>query len=142
MQKSFTAQIDNWVLQTRARMLAVFQLSAQYVIEDIQERTPVDTGFLRASMIVSNTELSPIKSNSRPPSSAEKDSYSPPVYALTIANAPLGSTIYASFTASYAAHVEFGAKGRQGVGMVRLAAQNWNMQVQRATKEAKASVKK
>lgn len=123
-------------------MLAAFQLSAQYVIEDIQKRTPVDTGFLRASMVVSTTKLSPIRKNARPAPNAGKNSYKAPKFLPIIAKAKLASTIYASFTASYAAHVEFGTKGQRGVHMVGLAAQNWDMQLQRASKQAKARVNK
>jgi len=52
MQHSFTAQIDEWVLASKARMLAVFQTATQYVVEDMLDRTPVDTGYLRASLTV------------------------------------------------------------------------------------------
>lgn len=136
MSKSFIAQVDEWVLATRQRMIAVFRTSAQYVIEDVRDRTPVDTGFLRASWTVSLDGPQPMRS----PNPGGDGGFQPQSYSLQIAGADLGSTIYASFVANYAGHVEYGARGRAGVGMVRLAAQAWPQHVNRAVAEAKARV--
>lgn len=135
MSKSFTAQIDEWTRKTEARMLAVFRTAAQYVIEDVRDRTPVDTGFLRSSWTVSLDGPLPMRSTN-PGGSA----FQPQSYSLQIAGADLGSTIYASFVANYAGHVEYGSQGRAGVGMVRLAAQAWPQHVAKAVAEAKARV--
>lgn len=136
MSKSFTAQVDEWVLATRQRMIAVFRTSAQYVIEDVRDRTPVDTGFLRASWTVSLDGPLPMRS----PNPGGDGGFQPQSYSLQIAGADLGDTVYASFVANYAGHVEYGARGRAGVGMVRLAAQAWPQHVNRAVAEAKARV--
>lgn len=136
MSKSFTAQVDEWVLATRQRMIAVFRTSAQYVIEDVRNRTPVDTGFLRASWTVSLDGPLPMRA-ANPGRGQVNQAQS---YSLQIAGADLGSTIYASFVANYAGHVEYGARGRAGVGMVRLAAQAWPQHVAKAVAEAKARV--
>lgn len=136
MSKSFTAQIDEWTRKTEARMLAVFRTAAQYVIEDVRDRTPVDTGFLRSSWTVSLDGPLPMRS----PNPGGAFAHQPQSYSLRIAGAELGSTIYASFVANYAGHVEYGARGRAGVGMVRLAAQAWPQHVNRAVAEAKARV--
>lgn len=136
-QKSFSAAVDEWVMKSRARMLAVFRLSAEYVIEDVIVRTPVDTGFLRASLTVSLDGPLPIRPDAKPTGTR---TYQPQPYSLQIAGADLGDTIYASFVASYSAHVEYGARGRAGAGMVRLAAQAWPQHVARAVSEAKARV--
>jgi hypothetical protein len=58
--------------------------------------------------------------------------------ALVIAGASLGQPIYMGFVASYAAHVEYGARGRAAVGMVRLSAQQWPQIVNQVVAEAKA----
>lgn len=121
-------------------MLAVFRMSTEYVIEDVLMRTPVDTGYMRASFTVSLDGPLPIRADARPPSDAEKDSYKPQPYSLAINGADLGDTITASFVAAYSAHVEYGARGREGVGMVRLAAQAWPQHVAKAVAEAKARV--
>ena len=114
-------------------MTAVFKLSAQYVIEDVIYRTPVDTGYLRASLTVSLDGPLPLRGK-------QGDGYKAEPYALVIAKAKLGETITASFVANYAGHVEYGANGRAGVGMVRLAAQAWPAHVSRAVTGAKARV--
>lgn len=143
MADSFTASIDAWVAETRARMDAVFKNSAEYVSEDVIDRTPVDTGFLRASLTASTVEPPEIRKDARPGKGATAGSFAGPTnYALVINNMELGQTLYMGFTASYARHVEYGARGRQGVGMVRLAAQAWPDHVARAVREAKAAVRR
>lgn len=134
MAQTFQAQIDEWVAQTQARMLAVFRTAAQYVIEDVRERTPVDIGYLVNSWTVSLDGPLPMRGTAG-------DGYVAAPFAAVIAGADLGGTIYASFVANYAGHVEYGARGRQGVGMVRLSVQNWQAHVDRATAEAKAAVR-
>lgn len=134
MAQTFRAQIDEWVAQTQARMLAVFRTAAQYVIEEVRDRSPVDTGYLRNSLTVSLDGPLPMRG-------ASGDGYAAAPFAAVIAGADLGGTIYASFVANYAGHVEYGAQGRQGVGMVRLSVQNWQVHVDRATAEAKAAVR-
>lgn len=136
-QQSFSAAVDAWVLKSRARLLAVFRTAAQYVIEDVITRTPVDTGYLRASLTVTLDGPLPIRPDAKP---AGAGTYQPQPYALSIAGADLGDTVFASFVASYAQHVEYGARGRAGAGMVRLAAQAWPQHVTRAVAEAKARV--
>lgn len=136
MAGSFTAEVDAWVLQTRQRMIAVFRTAAQYVIEDVRDRSPVDTGFLRSSWTVSLDGPLPMRS----PNPGGAFGFEPQSYSLQIAGADLGSTIYASFVANYAGHVEYGSQGRAGVGMVRLAAQAWPQHVAKAVAEAKARV--
>lgn len=133
-QQSFTAAIDEWVLATQARILAVFRTAAQYVIEDVRDRTPVDTGYLKNSLTVSLDGPLPMRGT-------QGDGYAATPYALAIVGADLGDTIYASFVAEYAAAIEYGARGREGRGMVRLSVQNWQAHVDRATAEAKAAVR-
>ncbi|HEV7253876.1 MAG TPA: HK97 gp10 family phage protein [Mesorhizobium sp.] len=132
---NFAAQVDAWVRETEVRMLAVFRTAAQFVVEDVLDRTPVDTGYLRASLTVTTTGPLPIRENAQP---AEGQTYTVQPYALSIAGAEIGDTVFASFVAGYAGHVEYGAKGRAGRAMVRLAAQNWPVHVDRAVAAAKA----
>ena len=138
MAGQFEAAVDAWVLQTQARLLAVFRTAAQYVIEDVRDRTPIDTGYLRASWTVSLDGPLPMRPEAKP---SPQFSYNAQSYSLAIAGADLGDTIYASFVANYAGHVEYGAQGRVGVGMVRLSAQAWPEHVARAVSEAKARVR-
>lgn len=135
---NFTAQIDEWVLKSKARMLAVFQTATQFVVEEMIDRTPVDTGYLRASITVRFNTPAPIRPNNLPSAGASKNSYGMPTqYALAIAGAKIGQTIYASYTAAYALPIEYGFKSYAGAGMVRLSAQNWDAHVAKATAIAK-----
>lgn len=143
-QGSFSAQIDAWVAETNGRVEAVFKQSAQEVIEDMQApvgkggNMPIDTGFLRASLQVNLSGPVPpsrdnpyTKPNSAP---AWGDSEA----ALSIAGAEIGDTIYATYGANYACHVEYGAKGRTGRGFVRLAAMKWQAIVTRVSARLRA----
>ena len=122
-------------------MEAVFKTAAEITIEEVSVRTPVDTGFLRASLTVSLSGMLPIRANAKgtKPKGHARGTviYEAAPYALVINGAELGDTIYASFVASYAAHVEYGAEGRAGHGMVRLAAQNWQQNVNQAIARVK-----
>lgn len=134
-QQSFSAEVDAWTAKSRKLLEAVLKTSSQFVIEDVVDRTPVKTGFLRASLTVSLDGPLPMRSPNPGGSHAPQD------YSLSINNADLDDTIYATFVANYAGHVEYGARGRAGVGMVRLASQNWQQHVNRAVAEAKARVR-
>lgn len=131
---SFSAAIDEWVRKTEQRTEAVFKTAAQYVVEDVILRTPVDTGYLRASLTVTLDGPLPMRGT-------QGDGYQAQPYSLAIAGAELGDTIHASFVANYAGHVEYGARGRAPRRMVGLAAQGWQAHVDRAVAEAKARVK-
>lgn len=133
MAQRFSAQVDAWVLKSRRRTEAVFKTAAQNVIGEVVDRTPVDTGYLRGSLTVTFNEPVPMRGK-------RGDGYVAAPYALAIAEAQLGQVIYASFGASYAGYVEYGAGGRRGAGMVRLSAQNWPRHVANAVSEAKARV--
>lgn len=130
---NFSAEVDAWVRQSQARLVAVFKTSAQFVIQDVVGRVPVDTGFLKNSL---TTSLEGAVSMNRDPASG----YVAPPISMAIVRAQLGDVITASFAANYAGHVEYGARGRAGVAMVRLAAQNWQAHVSTATALAKARV--
>lgn len=132
-QQSFQAQVDKWVLETRQRMIAVFRTAAQFVIEDVIERTPVDTGYARASWTVSLDGPMPMRG-------AKGDGYQAPPYSLSIAGADLGDTIYLSAVANYMTYLEHGHSQQAPNGMVRLAAQAWPTHVAKAVAAAKARV--
>ncbi|MDF1599721.1 HK97 gp10 family phage protein [Mesorhizobium sp. YIM 152430] len=112
----------------------MFRASAQFVIEDVRARTPRDTGYLVNSLTTSLDGPLPMRGT-------QGDGYTAPPFIAVIAGADLGDVITASFVAEYAAAIEYGARGREGRGMVRLAAQNWQAHVDRATAEAKAAVR-
>lgn len=132
-RRSFATQVDEWTLETQARFEAVLKTAVMNVVEDISDRTPVDTGFLRASLTVSLEE----------PTAADRrqgDGYVAPPYALVINQLRVGQTVYAAFAANYAGYVEYGTRNMKGAGMVRLAAQAWPRHVANAIRSAKAAV--
>lgn len=119
---TFSAQVSEWVRQTEQRMTAVFRESTQRVVEDMQSRIPVDTGFLKSSIQVSTNGPAPM---SRPRPDGGSFAYQPTAAVLAIAGAEIGDTIYASYTANYAAHVNYGTSKMAGRQFVGLAAQRW-----------------
>jgi len=137
---SFAASVDAWCQQGKGRIEQVFKLSTQYVIEDVIERTPRDTGFLVNSLTVQIGDVLPIDPGARPPEGTPAGTYDAKPYAAVISNATIGDVVTASFVASYAPPVEFGANGRAPVGMVRLSVQRWQEHVDRAVAETKALV--
>jgi hypothetical protein len=148
--KSFSASVDKWVLATKARSEAVFKTAAQSMAEDVVDRTPVDTGFLRASLSASLVEPIQINRDATPPKGAGKGSFPAPAnVSLVINNMKLGDKLHIGFVAAYAMRIEYGFKGedslgrsydQKGAGMVRLASQNWPKHVANAVRQAKAAV--
>lgn len=133
---SFSAAVDAWVLKSKKRMEAVFKESAQRVIAEAQKpvggggNMPVDTGFLRASIQISVSEMPRIKTKSRPDPKAGAGTYPAP-QTFALATVQLGQTLYVGYTASYAGFQE----NRRG--FVRLAAMQWPKIVSRVTQEAR-----
>lgn len=135
----FGAQVEAWVRETEARMLAVFHESAKRVVRQAQVGTPhipVDTGFARASIRGSLESMPMIDSKS---SGEEGVSYSwdEGDIILTIASAGLGQTIYIGWTANYVIHLENGHSQQAPSGFVRIAAMQWQRIVAEVTEEAK-----
>jgi hypothetical protein len=135
---TFTAQVSDWVMQTKSRMNAVFKESTQRTVELMQTpvakggNMPVDTGFLRNSLMGG---LNAPK-DGRGDNPGVPVSYNDADIVLTIANAELGDTIFMTYSANYARHVEYGARGRAGRGFVRLATQRWQSTVSQVALEA------
>ncbi|MCY0150885.1 HK97 gp10 family phage protein [Hoeflea sp. G2-23] len=128
----FSAQVDAFVSQTEQRTTAVFKQSAQDVLADAQTPTAkggrmrVDTGFLRNSHV---SGLNGSTSLSGPES-----------YVLTIAQAKLGDAITGGWTANYAVHREFGARGQAPDFFLRGAAQKWPAFVRTNAAKLKARI--
>lgn len=145
-QSSFTATVSAWVRKSEKRMIAVFKESAQQVGLEVKGKTPVDTGFLRASLLASTSSMPLIDRETRPEKNAVIADNNAEI-ALVIAGASLGDTIYFGFTAAYARRIEYGFSGEDslgrkynqtGVGMVRLTAQRWPDIVREVAAKAKA----
>lgn len=137
----FSAAVEGWVKESVEAVEAVFKRSADLVGEAVMDNTPIDTGFLIHSFQASASEMPTIKAGYKPATSAGPGSYTfdkGPIN-LIIDGVPLGNPIYLGFTAEYAPYVEYGANGRAGRGMVRLAAQRWQAIVDQAVREFKAA---
>jgi hypothetical protein len=134
MAQTFAAAVDDWTRETKARMDAVFRQAISYTFEDVVDRTPVDTGFLRSTWRASLSQPQRLK-DPNPGGTG----YQPEPYELIILGAEYGDTVYGTFSANYAQYVEYGARGRPGRGMVRLAAQNWQANVNRAVQAVRGS---
>lgn len=132
---TFAAQVDDWVRQSNERMEAVFKTAVQSTANEVLNRTPVVTGTLKSSFQGSLTSFAPLTTK------AAGKLVDPIPVQLVIAGAEIGDTIYMNYSMNYAVYVEHGARGRAGRGMVKLAAQNWQENVNKAVRAAKASVR-
>lgn len=130
MPNDFAAQVSDWVKNSKIAAEAIFHESAQRVIQEMQTtraeggNMPVDTGFLRASLIASNDAMPVIRSDAKP-AAGSSYSYNAGPVALTINNTSLGGRIYAGFVAAYARFVNYGTSKTPARLFVELAAQRW-----------------
>jgi hypothetical protein len=151
-QKTFSAQIDDWVRSTKERVEAVFHMAAQDVAEEIQgiilAEKLIDTGFYRASLEASGTQMPVMRAEAKPATGVTYSYDAGPIN-LIIQNIPLGGTVYLGFSAIYARRLEYGFVGEDSLGraynqsgyrVVGRAAQNWGWIVAEAVSRAKAAV--
>ena len=126
MFKTFTAQLEDFVDKTADTLEAVAKQSIQDVFEGAQTpvaqggRMPVYTGCLRNSLqarLNGTTSLT-----------------GPDAYVLAVAGMELAGVMFGGWTATYAAHMEFGAQGRPARAFMRSAAQQWQGIVNRNAK--------
>lgn len=133
---SFAAAIANFAEKVPEAIEAVRNQSAADVVKEMQTldseggRMPFETGFLQQSLLASTANMPSINPASAP---VEGRTYKFDfgVIEAVIAGASLEDDLYFGYTAAYAGHQEFGARGRAGAGFVRLAAQNWPVHVTR-----------
>ena len=143
-QSNFAAQVSAFAAKTNERMTAVFRESAERVISDMQTpvgaggNMPVDTGYLRSSMMVTNGSPAPMdRPNPNPQGSF---SYSGEGVTMTIQGAKIGDKLFACYTANYAAAVNYGSRGRQPRQFVEMAAQKWPAIVAQACQDLQTGV--
>lgn len=106
---------------------------------------PVDSGFLRASLVVSIGEALP--AITKPPKEGVAKTWDASTVQLKLEGADLSDTITAAYTAAYARRIEYGFKGKDKLGreynqsgsrFVALAAQQWQRIVSEVAAEAQA----
>lgn len=135
MAVGFAADVGAWAGKSEQRMTAVFRQAAQQVAETVKTTRDrgghmrVKTGYLRASLMASTSQMPSINSMAKPADDAADNSYAEDAnVTLVIAGADIGQTIYLGFTASYARPREYED------GFVRLTAQQWPQIVEEAAK--------
>jgi hypothetical protein len=120
---TFTAQIKAFTDKTNEKLEAVIKQSAQEVFSIAQTpkaqggRMPVDTGFLRNSLVSELNGATVGKGSD--------------AYTLAIAGADVGDVIFAGWTANYARFMEYGTSRTPGNFYMLSAAQQWQAIVAR-----------
>lgn len=132
------AQLPSAIAKYQKRMEATFRGSAQDVARAIVlprskgGNMRVLTGFLRASLMASTSQMPSINPSARPPDDVDSERYPEDLSQinLVIAGADLGQSVFLGFTASYARYREYED------GFVRLAAQRWSETVKDNARKA------
>lgn len=132
---SFEADIAEWARKVLGAELLIFQESAQELVSQLNALVPVDTGFLRSSLMASTTAM-PVMSLDNPGGGAFN--LDAGAITLVIAGADIGDTIYLGYTAAYGAHVHYGANGRAGQPWVAMVAQRWQQIVNEKANEVRS----
>jgi len=104
----------------------------------MREYTPVDYGFLAGTIQASvdaPVPIDPSKTNAANAHIAADASAGQ--ISLVIANAPLSSTVYGTFTMAYAVYVNYGTSKMAPRAMVQRAAAEWPQIVHSAVTRAK-----
>lgn len=147
MPGNFSAQVADWVKNGKTACEAVFRESAQRVV-DIMQTTrgaggnmPIDTGFLRASLVASSTSMPQIRADAKPAPGASYGYDSGPI-ALVINNTPLGGKVFTGYTANYSSYAEFGTSKTPARLFVTLASQKWPTIVKQVEAELSARLSK
>lgn len=130
---SFAAQVGDWCRNVPDALEIVFKESAQELVSQMDDllaqmvyagpKSPgyTRTGFLRASLMASTTAM-PLMNRDNPGAVVPADLTD---VVLVINDSDLGDTLYLGFTAPYAAHVHYGARGATPRPWVSLVAQRW-----------------
>jgi hypothetical protein len=144
MAGKFSAQVDAWVAKVPERQEAVFKEAVQRIVSIAQNpvavggNMPVRDGFLRASLTATLGGSIPMQTLK--PTDGVAYNYNPTEVSLVIASADREDLITIAWTANYARHVEYGARGRAGRRFLALAAQQWSRVVAEAASDLRTRV--
>lgn len=160
---TFSFAVGEWCRGVMGAAEAIFKMSVQDVVGEMQKvgpskastkaaiksakkkfvgppapagaggRLPVDTGFLRASLLASTSSM-PAISPGAVPVEGKRYTVGEQVE-LTIAGLTLGQPFYAGYTAAYAAAMEYGSGSLAPYAFVRTAAQGWQQIVSKREAE-------
>ena len=145
MANDFAAQIEDFAKGSAALLEGIFHESAQRTFDIMTTprgqggNLPVDTGYLWHSAQASTSAPPPIDPGSKG-NAGEKYALDSGPINLVINGAELGQTVYACFTASYAAHVNYGTSKQPAALFVEQAAQQWPQIVNQVQAELKGKM--
>lgn len=144
--QSFSATIEAWTRKVKDAEKFIFQRAAQRLAHELTDEVtrlvydqppapsyPRRTGFLRASLVASNSQM-PRLSIDNPGHDVAMD-FGP--IELVIQGSDIGDTIYLGYTAKYGAMVASGANGRPPKPWVDLVAQRWQTIVSEVAAEVR-----
>lgn len=144
--QSFSATIGDWCKKIPIAERIIFQRSAMRLAKELTNEVtrlvydappaptyPIRTGFLRASLRASNTEM-PLAILDNPGGHPEVDWGQ---IELVINGSDIGDVIYLGYTARYGPYVSAGANGQPPKPWVALVAQRWQQIVDEVAAEVK-----
>tara|TARA_R110000851_G_C13102466_1_gene568885 strand:- start:19865 stop:20317 length:453 start_codon:yes stop_codon:yes gene_type:complete len=144
---TFAADVAAWALNVEGAIEVIFREAAQELAREMDlllEQTVYDqpisssgyqrTGFLRASLVASSSVMPQlVRENPGTPVPPDLGDV-----ILVINGAEIGGTIYLGYTANYAAFVHYSANGQSGRPWVTMAAQRWEIIVDRVSARVKS----
>ena len=139
MTKKFSAQVDDFIAKVERRRTAVFRTATQEVVRDMQTpiarggNMPVDTGFLRNSLMSSLNGDQPVGKPGADADGGRSDGYE-----LVVGRMEWGDTAIFGYTANYARAQEYGFGGQEAKAFVASAARKWKAKVRRAANRARS----
>jgi hypothetical protein len=122
---SFSASVAAWVSKTKGLERDLFRASVQDVVSIAQLRIPVDTGFARASIRGSTSQMPQINHAAKGADGPVNFGVAETEITLLINGLEIGETFYVGWTAAYSLPLEYGHSKQAPSGFVRLAAQQW-----------------
>jgi len=131
---SFTAQVDDWVKQSKERMEAAFKESCQRIVAEAQTpvgaggNMPIVTNYLRSSGVGTIGAPTPMRKDARP-EEGQTYTFSMGDVSAVISRLKIGNTFFWCYVAVYARRVEYKR------GFVRLPAQRWPQIVAQVARE-------
>jgi hypothetical protein len=127
----FADQVAMFVKNAQEASREVFRESALKMVHEMQALVPVDSGFLRASFVVSNSEA-PIANLENP---GGTHTWDPSDAEIVIRSTKLGGTLHLGYRANYAPYVHYGANGRPPRPWMSMIAQRWSSIVEETVRE-------
>lgn len=145
MAQGFAASVGDWCASVEEAQESIFQESAAELVREldrlisqmIYSNPATDrqrTGFLRASLVASNTVM-PALTRENPGDTVTAD-YGDVL--LTINGTELGEPLFLGYTANYGAFVHYGTSRMTGRPWVDMVAQRWTIIVERKEAEVRS----